>query len=52
MDDLFAQGPGNDDDGEGDSGAQVTAGTGTDGTARPRSPLAVRMRPRTLDDVV
>ncbi|WP_066291668.1 replication-associated recombination protein A [Arthrobacter sp. B6] len=50
MDDLFAQGPGNDDDG--DSGAPVAAGTGAGGSAQPRSPLAVRMRPRTLDDVV
>ncbi|MEW9873874.1 replication-associated recombination protein A [Arthrobacter sp. HS15c] len=52
MDDLFAQGPGNDDDGEGDSGAAAAAGSGADGNGRPRSPLAVRMRPKTLDDVV
>ncbi|TAP43986.1 replication-associated recombination protein A [Arthrobacter sp. S39] len=52
MDDLFAQGPGNEDDGEDDNGAPAAAGTGTDGNGRPRSPLAVRMRPKTLDDVV
>ncbi|HJV98240.1 MAG TPA: replication-associated recombination protein A, partial [Arthrobacter sp.] len=54
VDDLFAQGPGNDDDGNsGASGAAGTAaGTGADANGRPRSPLAVRMRPRTLDDVV
>jgi putative ATPase len=50
VDDLFGQGPGNDDDG--DSGAPAAAGTGAGGNASPRSPLAVRMRPRTLDDVV
>ena len=50
MDDLFAQGPGSDDDG--DSGAPAAAGTGAGNSAQPRSPLAVRMRPRTLDDVV
>ncbi|MET3142635.1 UNVERIFIED_ORG: putative ATPase [Arthrobacter sp. UYEF10] len=45
MDDLFAQGHGNDDD---DSDEPSSSGR----TAAPRSPLAVRMRPRTLDDVV
>lgn len=50
MDDLFAQGPGSDDDG--DSGALAAAGTGAGNSTQPRSPLAVRMRPRTLDDVV
>jgi putative ATPase len=45
VDDLFGQGAGNDDD---DGGAAPPAG----GNASPRSPLAVRMRPRTLDDVV
>ena len=46
MDDLFGQGAGNDDD---DGGSAAPA----DGrNASPRSPLAVRMRPRTLDDVV
>jgi putative ATPase len=50
VDDLFAQGAGSDDDG--DSGAPAAAGTGAGGSAQPRSPLAVRMRPRTLDDVV
>jgi putative ATPase len=48
VDDLFAQGAGNDDDG--DNGA--AAGTGAGNSTQPRSPLAVRMRPRTLDDVV
>jgi putative ATPase len=50
VDDLFGQGPDNDDDG--DSGAPVAAGTGAGRKASARSPLAVRMRPRTLDDVV
>jgi putative ATPase len=45
VDDLFAQGHGNDDD---DSDEPSSSGR----TAAPRSPLAVRMRPRTLDDVV
>ncbi|MCO4254082.1 replication-associated recombination protein A [Pseudarthrobacter cellobiosi] len=45
MDDLFAQGHGNDDD---DTDEPSSSGR----TAAPRSPLAVRMRPRTLDDVV
>jgi putative ATPase len=45
VDDLFAQGHGNDDD---DSDEPSPSGR----TAAPRSPLAVRMRPRTLDDVV
>ncbi|MGX5717407.1 replication-associated recombination protein A [Arthrobacter sp. MAHUQ-56] len=48
MDDLFGHGPDNDDD------APVAAGSpgaGAGGKA-PRSPLAVRMRPRTLDEVV
>lgn len=48
MDDLFAQGHGNDDD---DSEPSPAGPAGTGRTA-PRSPLAVRMRPRTLDDVV
>ena len=48
MDDLFGQGPDNDDDGSPGSGD----GAGAAGNASPRSPLAVRMRPRTLDDVV
>ncbi|MGK3648519.1 replication-associated recombination protein A [Pseudarthrobacter enclensis] len=45
MDDLFGHGPGNDDD---DDAAAAAAPA----SASPRSPLAVRMRPRTLDDVV
>ncbi|MDQ0820889.1 putative ATPase [Arthrobacter sp. V4I6] len=52
MDDLFGAGQdnagGNDDDAE-ESGDGRPAGGGT---SSPRSPLAVRMRPRTLDDVV
>ncbi|WP_457962541.1 replication-associated recombination protein A [Arthrobacter sp. D1-29] len=54
MDDLFGQGPGNDDDeGTEPSPAGGTAGRSASGSkASPRSPLAVRMRPRTLDDVV
>ena len=50
MSDLFGQGPGNDDD-EG-NGTSPAGGTGAGSNASPRSPLAVRMRPRTLDDVV
>ncbi|MFC9772782.1 MULTISPECIES: replication-associated recombination protein A [unclassified Pseudarthrobacter] len=46
MDDLFGPGQGNDDDG--DSAASGSAPA----SSSPRSPLAVRMRPRTLDDVV
>lgn len=50
MDDLFAQGHGNDDD---DSDEPSPAGLAPAGRgAAARSPLAVRMRPRTLDDVV
>lgn len=52
MDDLFGQGPDNEDDGGTvtPSGSAVS-GPGA-GRTQPRSPLAVRMRPRTLDDVV
>ena len=52
MDDLFGQGPDNDDDGGAPppSGPAVSGAAG--GRTQPRSPLAVRMRPRTLDDVV
>ena len=51
MDDLFGHGPGNDDDGDdGAPAAGRTAGGGS--SASPRGPLAVRMRPRTLDEVV
>ena len=53
MDDLFGAGRDSaaiDDDGDADDG---TADRGSAGrAASPRSPLAVRMRPRTLDDVV
>ncbi|HSN35062.1 MAG TPA: replication-associated recombination protein A [Arthrobacter sp.] len=53
MDDLFGAGRDSaaiDDDGDDDDG---TADRGSAGrAASPRSPLAVRMRPRTLDDVV
>lgn len=52
MDDLFGAGQdsagANDDDGAEESGSSRLAG----GPPSPRSPLAVRMRPRTLDDVV
>jgi putative ATPase len=57
VDDLFGPGPGNDDDGD-SPGAADSAGSagsrarGASPSASPRSPLAVRMRPRTLDDVV
>lgn len=48
MDDLFGQGPDNDDeDAVPPSGLPATGRQ-----ASPRSPLAVRMRPRSLDDVV
>lgn len=60
MDDLFGPGQGNDDDGDAPDAADGTAGkaaaggraSGASRNAVPRSPLAVRMRPRTLDDVV
>ncbi len=50
MDDLFGSGPGNDDDDSSEPSSASRAGAGR--SATPRSPLAVRMRPRTLDDVV
>jgi putative ATPase len=48
VEDLFGNGPENDDD----EGPVARAGTGTRTQGSPRSPLAVRMRPRTLDEVV
>lgn len=48
MDDLFGHGPENDDD----DGPVAGAGAGSVGKGSPRSPLAVRMRPRTADEVV
>ncbi|RKR30023.1 replication-associated recombination protein A [Arthrobacter oryzae] len=62
MDDLFGAGRDNADAGDADAGYD-DGGTDQSGSARsaarsaagagsPRSPLAVRMRPRTLDDVV
>lgn len=50
MSDLFSalHGDDTDDDGQPTFGAAPSASAG----ARPRSPLAVRMRPRTLDEVV
>ncbi|MDT0168785.1 replication-associated recombination protein A [Pseudarthrobacter sp. BRE9] len=51
MDDLFGQGPGNDDDADEAAPAAGRAASGA-GNASPRGPLAVRMRPRTLDEVV
>lgn len=52
MEDLFGHGPGNDDD-DGDSAAPAAGRpAGGGGSASPRGPLAVRMRPRTLDEVV
>ena len=52
MEDLFGHGRGNDDD-DGDN-APPAAGrpAGGGSNASPRGPLAVRMRPRTLDEVV
>lgn len=50
MDDLFGQGPGNDDDGSDEPSS--AGGLAARRNVQPRSPLAVRMRPRTLDDVV
>ena len=50
MDDLFGPGPDNEDAGVGDDAADGGQSAGR--PAAPRSPLAVRMRPRTLDDVV
>ena len=54
MDDLFGNGPENDDDDERPTPGQGTGsrGQGARGQGSPRSPLAVRMRPRTLDEVV
>ena len=54
MDDLFGAGREDDDaDGSNDVGVADSADArSAAGNASPRSPLAVRMRPRTLDDVV
>ena len=58
MDDLFGAGRDNADGsddvgGRGDGGADHSGSArSAAGAASPRSPLAVRMRPRTLDDVV
>lgn len=54
MDDLFGPGPDNEDGDDGDASPSGRPGGDPMGgrTASPRSPLAVRMRPRTLDDVV
>lgn len=59
MDDLFGAGrdnaDGSDDFGAADGAADDSGDAGQTGESRrvsPRSPLAVRMRPRTLDDVV
>jgi putative ATPase len=48
VEDLFGHGPGNDDD----DGPVAADSTASSGSAKPRSPLAVRMRPRTVDEVV
>ncbi|MHA7305136.1 replication-associated recombination protein A [Arthrobacter sp. TMN-49] len=51
MSDLFSSAQDGDDDT--DDAGSLTVGSGTSAqTARPRSPLAVRMRPRSLDEVV
>lgn len=50
MEDLFGHGRGNDDDDDASVDPGRTAGPGAN--ASPRGPLAVRMRPRTLDEVV
>jgi putative ATPase len=50
VDDLFGQVPGNDDDGSDEPSPADRAAASR--SAAQRSPLAVRMRPRTLDDVV
>ncbi|MFF2243963.1 replication-associated recombination protein A [Arthrobacter sp. NPDC058130] len=62
MEDLFGAGRdnadgsddsgGDDNDGADESGRARSATRSGAGAASPRSPLAVRMRPRTLDDVV
>ncbi|UUL75220.1 replication-associated recombination protein A [Pseudarthrobacter sp. Fe7] len=52
MDDLFGNGPDNDDDGPVAAGSAGPRGQGPGRQGSPRSPLAVRMRPRTLDEVV
>jgi putative ATPase len=51
VEDLFGHGPGNDDDGD-DGAPAARRSAGGAGSASPRGPLAVRMRPRTLDEVV
>ncbi|WP_442545868.1 replication-associated recombination protein A [Arthrobacter sp. KN11-1C] len=50
MEDLFGAGADNDDDAGSQAADSDSSGTGR--PSSPRSPLAVRMRPRTLDDVV
>lgn len=50
VDDLFSAA--SDDDGADGSAVRGARGARPSGSARPRSPLAVRMRPRTLDEVV
>ncbi|MFC0455716.1 replication-associated recombination protein A [Arthrobacter liuii] len=52
MDDLFGPGPDNDDDERPVAGGAGPRGQGSRAPGSPRSPLAVRMRPRTLDEVV
>jgi putative ATPase len=49
VEDLFGHGPGNDDD---DDGPVAVDSAPSSAGAKQRSPLAVRMRPRTLDEVV
>jgi putative ATPase len=52
VDDLFGHGPGNDDDDGGHAAPAAGRPAGGGGNTSPRGPLAVRMRPRTLDEVV
>ncbi|MEQ4520113.1 replication-associated recombination protein A [Pseudarthrobacter sp. B907] len=55
MDDLFGAGQDNasaHDDGDAEEPAYGSSPGGTPARSAPRSPLAVRMRPRSLDDVV
>ena len=51
MSDLFSSAFDGDDDAD-DGGTPTLGGGGAGQSPRPRSPLAVRMRPRTLDEVV
>ncbi|WP_244250686.1 replication-associated recombination protein A [Arthrobacter crystallopoietes] len=52
MSDLFSAASDTEDDRDDETGPGGSSGRGTGSIERPRSPLAVRMRPRTVDEVV